>query len=96
MLCFNTVVYFCLDLVISLSCVFAFILQRDKFIPLLKLVAARKYRELFTKESHRFSLSVEAFKQQDLHSLFGTVAALSWPCALLLLVRAKDVPDLRL
>lgn len=59
----------------------------------MKLVAARKYWELFTKESHRFLFSVEAFKQEDLHSLFGTVAALSWPHALLLLVRAKDVPD---
>lgn len=41
-------------------------------------------------------LSAEAFKQQDLHSLFGTVATLSWPLALPLLGRAKDVPDLQL
>ena len=40
-------------------------------------------------------LSAEAFKQQDLHSLFGTVATLSWPLALPLFSRAKDVPELK-
>lgn len=65
------------------------ICDRIKLCHLWSLSQPESTRSCLQRSPSILPLSLEASEQWDSHSLFGTVAALSWPGALLLLGRER-------